>query len=67
MKKCKQCTRSSSDGAIFGTLTKSGAEDVLCSKCRFDAIDAKYSDPEDIRRDMKRSGIPVNRRAEKLK
>ncbi len=68
MKICIQCRRSEEEGAQFGTLAESGQTDKLCVKCRFNSIDAKYSDPESIRREMVQDyDIPVNRRARKLR
>lgn len=64
-KRCAQCGKGVLDGAMFGTLVHGNRVDELCVKCRFNEIDAKYSNPEDIREDMRRSGIPVARLRQK--
>lgn len=67
MNHCVQCQRKESAKLQFGVLAETGRKDTLCPRCRFAAIDAKYSDPESIREEMRDLGIPVNRRAEKLR
>lgn len=65
---CKSCLGAEGvNGVRFATLVHGNRKDDLCVKCRFNEIDAKYADPEGIREDMRRVGIPVARRGKKLR